>query len=62
MADVYALLSLQELQTAWPSEIPTRDSHTPLATMLELVTTIEAQINHIRNSDALKSKEKGARF
>ena len=44
-------LSLQELQTAWPSEIPPHDSLIPLTTMLELVTTIEGQINDIRNSD-----------
>ena len=62
MADVYALLSLQELQIAWPSEIPTYDSFIPLTTLLEMVTTIEAQINDFWNSDALKSKEKGARF
>lgn len=55
MADVYALLSLQELQT-------THDSFIPSTTMLEMVTTIEAQINDFWNSDALKSKEKGARF
>ena len=55
-------LSLQELEAAWPSEIATHDSLIPLATMLELVTTIEGHINDIRNSDALKSKEKDANF
>ena len=51
-------LSLQELQTSWPSDIPTHDSLIPLAAMLEMVTTIEGQINDIRNSDTLKSKAK----
>lgn len=55
-------ISLQELQTAWPSEIPPSTSVIPLASLLELVTTIERQINDIRNSDTLKSKAKGARF
>ncbi len=41
-------LSLKELQTAWPSEIPTRRSFHPLARLLQLVTTIELQINQIR--------------
>jgi hypothetical protein len=44
-------LSSQELQTAWPSEIPPPNSVIPLARMLALVTTIELQINEIRNSD-----------
>ena len=44
-------LSLKELQTAWPSEIPPSNSIIPLARMLALVTTIELQINEIRNSD-----------
>jgi hypothetical protein len=44
-------LSLQELQTAWPSEIPEPNSVIPWARMFELVTTIELQINEIRNSD-----------
>lgn len=44
-------LSCQELQTAWPSEIPPPNSVIPLTSMLELVTTIELQINEIRNSD-----------
>ena len=55
-------ISLQELQTAWPSEIPTDDSLLPLDAMLELVTTIERQINDIRISDSLKSKAKVADF
>ena len=44
-------LSLQELQTVWPSEIPTRNSLVPPARLLEMVTTVEGQINSIRNSD-----------
>ena len=44
-------LSLQELQTAWPSETTTQNSHIQLSRLLELVTTIEGQINDIRNSD-----------
>jgi hypothetical protein len=44
-------LSLQELQTAWPSEIPPPHSVIPVAKMLALVTTIELQINEIRNSE-----------
>jgi hypothetical protein len=53
-------LSMQELQTAWPSEIPTADSLIPLDKMLELVTTIEGQINVIRNSVVLGEKAKAA--
>ena len=55
-------LTLEELQTAWPGEIPTDDSLIPSATMLELVTTIEEQINDIQNRDALKSKAKAVNF
>ena len=44
-------LSLQELRTAWPSEIPPHNSLIPVAAMLELVTTIEGQINDIRKND-----------
>jgi hypothetical protein len=41
-------VSLQELQTAWPSEIPPPNAVIPLAKMLALVATIELQINTIR--------------
>ena len=41
-------LSLTELQTAWPSKIPPAKSVIPLTRMLELVTTIELQVNTIR--------------
>jgi hypothetical protein len=44
-------LALQELQTLWPGEVPTHGPLTPLSTMLELVSTIERQINDIRNND-----------
>ena len=44
-------LSLQELQTAWPSEIPPPSSVIPLARILASVTTIELQINEIRRGN-----------
>lgn len=44
-------LTLQELQTAWPSEIPPPNSVIPLTRILALVTTIELQINEIRGGD-----------
>ena len=54
-------LSLQALQAAWPSEIPSEDSPIPLEAMLELVTNIEGKIIDIRNTEALK-KMKAADF
>ena len=41
-------LSLKELQTAWPSEIPPAKSVIPVPKMLGYVTIIEEQINRIR--------------
>ena len=41
-------LSLKELQTAWPSEVPPAKSVIPVAKMLGHVTNIEEQINKIR--------------
>ena len=43
-------LSLKELQTAWPSEIPPAKSVIPLTRMLALVTYIDLQIKTIRVS------------
>jgi len=48
-------LSLQELQAAWPYEIPPLDSIIPLGRILELATIVEGQMNQIRKgNDAVK--------